>query len=60
MRKVSLLYVALVAVLVAALFLLDMVAGVPFRKASMLMDISLVICAILLGIISWMTLREQA
>jgi energy-coupling factor transporter transmembrane protein EcfT len=49
-----------VAILIAILFTLDLVAKIPFRRASLMMDVSLVICAIILGLISWMTLREQA
>jgi len=48
------------AILVAILFLLDLVAQIPFRRASLMMDVSFLICAIVLGLISWMTLREQA
>jgi hypothetical protein len=51
-----------VAILVAALFLFDLAAPAsmaPFRKASMVMDIALVVCAVLLGLISWLTFREQ-
>ena len=46
--------------LVAILFAADLVAGWPFRGASLVMDISLLVCSLLLGLISWMTLREQA
>jgi hypothetical protein len=51
-----------VAILIALLFLFDLAAPIslaPFRKASTVMDVSLVVAAILLGIASWMTLREQ-
>jgi hypothetical protein len=51
-----------VAILIAILFLWDLAAPssmAPFRKASIVMDISLLCCAALLGLISWMTLREQ-
>jgi hypothetical protein len=46
--------------LVAILFAADLIARVPFGRASSVMDISLLVCALLLGLISWMTLREQA
>jgi hypothetical protein len=46
--------------LIAILFTADLVAGIPFRFAAPVMDISMLVCAILLGVISWMTLREQA
>jgi hypothetical protein len=48
-----------VAGLIAILFTADLVTGIPFRQASMFMDVSLLVSAILLGLISWLTLREQ-
>jgi hypothetical protein len=48
-----------VAGLVIILFAADVAVGIPFRRASMMMDISLLVCAALLGLISWFTLREQ-
>lgn len=52
-----------VAILIAILFLWDLAAPAtmaPFRKASIVMDVALLVCAAFLGLISWMTLREQA
>ena len=46
--------------LVAILFAADLIAGFPFQKANMVMDISMLVGSILLGIVSWLTLREQA
>jgi hypothetical protein len=48
-----------VAGLVMVLFALDLAIGVPFRRASVAMDVSLLVSAALLALISWMTLREQ-
>ena len=54
-----------VAILIALLFLTDLIASfvapsfAPFRGVSILMDISLVICAGVLGAMSWLTFREQ-
>ena len=45
--------------LVIILFAADLAVGQPFRRASVTMDVSLLICAALLGLISWLTLREQ-
>lgn len=45
---------------VAALFLLDLAVKFPFKRASLAMDICFAICATLLAIMSWMTLREQS
>ena len=47
-----------VAILIFALFGLDLIVGIPFRKASILMDIAFVVCSMLLGLISWTTYRE--
>jgi hypothetical protein len=33
--------------------------GIPFSKASLAMDISFVICGLVLAYLSWATLREQ-
>ena len=52
-----------IAILIALLFLLDLVAPqayAPFHKASRMMDIALLCCALALGVVSWMTYREQA
>ena len=51
-----------VSILLAILFLFDLVAPAslaPFRGTSKLMDISFLVCAVLLGIMSWLTFREQ-
>jgi hypothetical protein len=45
--------------LVIILFAVDLAVGIPFKRASMMMDVSLLVCAALLGLISWFTLREQ-
>jgi hypothetical protein len=48
-----------IAVLLFALFLVDMVIGWPFGQASILMDVVFVICAAGLGYMSWATYKEQ-
>lgn len=48
-----------VAILLFLLFTLDLVVGIPFRKASVLMDMGMVISSLGLAIISWTTFREQ-
>ena len=48
-----------VAVLIFALFALDLIIGFPFQKASWLMDTAFVLCAGALGYLSWTTYREQ-
>jgi hypothetical protein len=48
-----------VAGLVIILFAADLAVGVPFKRASVMLDVSLLCSAALLGVISWFTLREQ-
>lgn len=47
-----------IAVLILALFLMDMVIGFPFSGASMFMDICFVAGAAGLGYMSWSAFRE--
>ncbi|HZN35169.1 MAG TPA: hypothetical protein VFB80_15175 [Pirellulaceae bacterium] len=49
-----------VAILIILLFAADLIIGLPFKRASIFMDIGLLIAAVVLGAISWFTLREQA
>ncbi len=51
-----------IAILVFMLFTFDLVAPetmAPFRRASVFMDVAMLVTAILLGIASWLTFREQ-
>ena len=48
-----------VAVLLLLIFALDLLAGVPFGGVSMMMDISFIVCAGILGFLSFTTFREQ-
>jgi len=49
-----------VAVLVAILFILDLaLPALMFRRASILMDVVMIVSSILLGVVSWLTLKEQ-
>lgn len=53
----------LVGIVVAALLLLvfgfDLALGFPFRRASLTMDIGIVVCSLALGYLGWTTLKEQ-
>jgi threonine/homoserine/homoserine lactone efflux protein len=52
-----------VAILVLILFLIDLLAPAslaPFKKANWLMDVVFVLCAAVLGYMSWTTLKEQS
>jgi hypothetical protein len=59
MSKVLILSGMAVALLVAVVFALDLFIGVPFGRASKVMDIGFVVCGLLLFLLSWMTQREQ-
>jgi hypothetical protein len=52
----------IISILVFIVFLSDLVLPVtlaPFMKASRVMDIAFVLCALGLGYLSWSTWREQ-
>lgn len=49
----------IVSSLVIILFGADLAVGFPFQKASMLMDILYLVCAAVLGYLSWSSFREQ-
>ena len=40
-------------------FGIDVVAGFPFNSVSPSMDIGMIVCSLILGYISWATLRQQ-
>ena len=48
----------IVAMLIFLLFALDLALGFPFSRASLLMDVTFVICALLLGYIGWSSFKE--
>jgi hypothetical protein len=47
-----------VAALVLLIFVVDLAAGWPFRTASKWMDIGYIVCALILGYLSWSAFRE--
>jgi hypothetical protein len=47
-----------VSAVLLLLFGLDLAIEIPFQRISPLMDIGVVICALMLGYMSWTTLRE--
>jgi hypothetical protein len=49
-----------VAGLLVLMFGLDLAVRVPFGRASMAMDVAILICAAALGYMSWTTYRELA
>ena len=48
-----------VAGLLLLVFVLNMAIGFPFGGGAMLRDVAFVVCAGVLGYLSWATLREQ-
>jgi hypothetical protein len=48
-----------VAGLIALVFVFDLVLAVPFYKANKTMDVCFIICALILGYLSWSTFKEQ-
>ncbi len=47
-----------IAILLIALFLVDLIIGVPFAKASPLIDITFCVSAAGLGYLAWSAFRE--
>ncbi len=47
------------AVLLLLIFALDLAVGTPFNGVSPMMDIIFIICALILGFLSFTTFREQ-
>jgi hypothetical protein len=60
MPKVLTISGMVVAGLLVLMFGLDLAIGVPFGKASLKMDMAILICAAALGYMSWSTYRELA
>jgi hypothetical protein len=59
MPKALCLVGTVVAGLLLLVFGLDLAAGFPFHRASLAMDIGCLVCCLILGYISWTTLKEQ-
>ncbi len=48
-----------VSLLLLLIFGLDLAVRFPFSRANMIMDIGFVLCSVTLGVLSWLTMREQ-
>lgn len=48
----------IVAVLVLLIFGLDLALKVPFKRDNWMMDVGFIICAVILGYLSWTAFRE--
>jgi hypothetical protein len=51
---------AAIALLLLLMFGMDMAVGMPFGGVSKTMDVAMIVAAVLLGYMSWATLRERA
>jgi hypothetical protein len=60
MPKALCIFGMVIAGLLILVFGLDLATGVPFDKASMVMDVGFAVVSALLGFVSWTTFREQA
>jgi hypothetical protein len=49
----------IVAILLLLIFALDLFLGVPFSTASKWMDVGMLISALVLGYLSWITFQEN-
>ncbi|RIK79410.1 MAG: hypothetical protein DCC67_10580 [Planctomycetota bacterium] len=58
MSKAMTIVGMVVAALVGLTFLLDLAVGVPFGRASLVMDVGALIAAALLGYLSWDAMQE--
>jgi hypothetical protein len=59
MPKVLCLVGTVVAALLVLVFGFDLALGFPFNRASLTMDIGILVCAVGLGYASWTTFQEQ-
>jgi hypothetical protein len=59
MPKALCLVGTVVAVLLLLVFGLDLAVKLPFRRASLTMDFGCLVCSLILGYVSWTTLKEQ-
>lgn len=48
-----------ISILLLILFGLDLIAGIPFNKADVKMDLGFLACSIGIGVLSFLCLRQQ-
>jgi hypothetical protein len=58
--KVFSVFGMVVSIVFLLIFALDLAIKMPFGRASWIADVGFIICAILLGFMSWTTYREQS
>jgi hypothetical protein len=59
MPKALCVFGIVVAAVLLLVFGLDLATGFPFGRVSTIMDIGFVVCSLVVGYLSWATLREQ-
>jgi len=59
MARALTIFGMVVSGLMLAVFALDLALKLPFSRANWLMDACFVLCAAILGYLSWSTFREQ-
>ena len=59
MAKAFSVFGMVVSIIFLLVFSLDLALGMPFGGASMIADIGFIVCALMLGYMSWSTYREQ-
>ena len=59
MAKKLCLASVIICLLVCILFVVDLSCGIPFSRASIVMDIVMLVSSLTILVLSWMTFREQ-
>ncbi len=59
MAKAFSVFGMVVAIIFLLVFALDLALQMPFGRASWIADVGFILCAIMLGYLSWLTYREQ-
>jgi hypothetical protein len=59
MAKAFSVFGMVVSIIFLLVFSLDLALRMPFGRASWIADVGFIICALLLGYMSWTTYREQ-
>ena len=59
MSKILCLFSLGLSVILAILFILDLSVGIPFKKGSIVFDVVFLVAALIIGVLSWFTYREQ-
>ena len=59
MPKALCIFGIVIAALLLLIFGLDLAVGMPFGKASLMMDVTTIVMCGLLGYLSWTTFRRQ-